>query len=188
MRGLKSERALALYFHKNKEVLLADSKVNKLYQKYNTIKDYKKGCDHLYSIVEAFCKKYNRLPTVAADNGSRRAKKAYTYLRNHCKDDEKLYNLRVKYSGNGRDTKGAKSIEIVKNFVEEHCYLPFSAKFGDANSAWNRLRYYYSTNSEIQSFVAKMNSEYLKTTREMARKNKINSAKKWWALRKNANT
>lgn len=183
-RKVKNEKALAEYFYRNKEEMLTDNKIYELYQKYNTAKDYEKGYDYLYSIVENYCQKYNRLPTIRNDIESKRAANAYTYLKTHYASDEKLYNLRVQYSKNGIGTRGNRTVEIVKNFIETHGYLPYSSvKHTFANAAWNRLKYYF-TDPYIKSFVNEITSKYKRRTKEKIREDRSKTIKESWVYRR----
>lgn len=185
--SLKEEISLYTYFNSHKEELLKDEEFKQLYLKYNQFKDYERGFDHLYLIVEEYCKKYNRLPTTITDEESRKACNAYTYIRNNYGDKEEVNNLRFQYSATNKGQGGIKAIETVKLFVEKYGYLPYNKEFGKANSAWNRLRYYFN-NPLVKTFVDEMNSKYQKATKEAIEKTKAESTKRGWSLRKSINS
>jgi len=106
-----------------------------------TIKD----ADTLFSEVEKFCERENRLP-LKRDGESNRD---YIYLQNHYADHPRMKALMAKYH---RDSKSAmrleESLKEIEQYYQEHGYLPPIKE--PLGTRWAHIKQYYPDHPEVK--------------------------------------
>ena len=155
--GDNSETNLYGMFAKNKEEILKDPEIKKLYDECIEAKKKASKVEYHYNIVIDFCKVHNRLPS-RTNPEDKNAYHSYRCLKNRCYKEQRYKDIISKYS---KIKKLDRIIDDVCKYTEEHGYLPCHRK-DPLYKSWKGIKSRHPDNPRIQELIAK----YKEATRQ----------------------